>query len=686
MLHRWLWRVGACLVAAWLGLSLTACGGGGPAVAELHGWAHAGEALVGARVRILSLDGQELARAPQATHTTGTWYVEVPALPAAFTVEITGGTDGGRPFTGTLLHTERAHDELSPIAVNPATTLAAVYLRLHPNHSMASVDAAIRRFLSLPEDFELDRDLRGREFFFSGARFMAEVPPASGFDEHVLALAMALDKAVPASYAADRTRSTAQAGPASSKRALLVPSTPAPLWPGTTITADEVLQDEATIALAAATGGPEGAATAAGNILISKIFGGTSPDAAMMSMLQEINRKLDAMRSKIDEMSATLNRVENKVDKAAYAQQVAPLADLRTDIDKVQALYETITGSSDAAALISARRKFMAAMAETSFDGLDSRANRMKAGLDRIHTALVGSPDGGIDGALTLWNAVALTGKQAGPKRFASHDDQVYAQAAFKYWRRYQVMLYILVTEYGHAVAATNPDYLDDAWVGQYRPVDPTVTGTRFIEQSEAADGVDQLVPLAEGFLYDRVFGVVWAARLDGYGQDGYVHVDDRVGAWAASGLVYDGNALDTYYPLAIDRLARLSRLTEWAFPDMNMLKLLLRKQGNFMGAESYTSDTPGADYLIANGFGQWLKYQQPDQTWDGWMYAQAEHMPDWNGMYARRIVNINTGESYASCDGTGRTCDGKFFWRLTPGGFLAVHHRDGNLYLPRGW
>lgn len=689
------------LLAAMLTMLLTACGAGSDddqaaTSTDLQGWAHVSGPLVGARVRVLSRDGQELAVARHPTYTTGTWHVNVPSLPASYTIEITGGQDDDQPFTGTLLHDESGADRSMPIAVNIATTLAARVKALGAASSDQAAADAVRRHLMLPDGIELHRHLRQSGVYFSADRFLQARPAGVGFDAYLDAMARQVGVSPVQSYRG----LAAPAGNVARKARLAV---------DTSLSANEAGADASQVLLASAVGGPDAGAMALGNILISKIFGGGD---GVVSALNKILNKLVAINERLDGLQDAINQLQATVGWGIYNAGVAPLTDLRTDLDLVWPLYESIVQANpaDEAALKATRANFVSKMAEgLTGANTDLRAYRMRQYMDSAPALLMGdvsdTSGAGGSGVLTLWNKVVLTDRQTGDRRFVSTDDQAKLAYAHHYWQLKQAQLYVVLKEfapvlahpktYGLKLSLKNARFFDAQWDAQFLPgkaADGTLTpSASFLQQSAAADHVAELTPLPKGFLYDRALGIVWAADVSSYPEAQRQIVTDY-GTWNAVDLVDDGNGLWQFAPKAFAALKTMSQLDGWTYPTPDQLKSLIQPRAHFTHPQGEASDK--MHFLINHGFGSWLVRTK----WDQWTYGSDmfvtvgpnEFFPR-TTFRVRQIVNLDTGDQHTSCDDVGdpHNCNrfGDDPWRLTPGGFLAVHvPAAGVRYAPDGW
>ena len=428
-----------------------------------------------------------------------------------------------------------------------------------------------------------------------------------------------------------------------------------------------------------------------GNILISKIFGGQSADQAILKMLVDIGKKLDRMSQDLDAILKAIDNLTVKVDKARYALQVQPLMPLVNDIDQAWDTYTQLiqTRPEDAGQLASARKKLLKFLNEVPSDSSCARSCRMKQAFDdgTLQQALVGTAL--VPGALELWNEQVLSQRKGGPTRFVDADTQHNAQAAFRYWRTEQVKLYVLLTEFGHVVQHSHPHFLNRAWATQYG----SSAGTRWVEQSDAADHVDQLTFLQPGFLYDRLSGVVWPGDLDRFYPPSQANVTVLgVALGRPAGLIDDGNDLGVFQAGAFAKLAKLSNLSGWTYPHGALLQSLISTDGPFSGPVSADGDRRNLSFLTRSGFGAWLG----TGSWDGYTYAEAFADAELKGL--RRIVNLVTGEEHNTCDGMppdacvqaalrhgiSHSTDP---WRLTPGGFLPVRYvAAGERFMPDGW
>lgn len=155
-----------------------------PTSSFVLGKAFLDEPLVGATLRVRGLDGQLIHEASEATNAEGYFTLSAPTtLPRDFRVEVSGGTRGGVASDLVLKADVRGYNPVTDrVYVNAATTLVASKLDQTPSASLVETQAAVARFLKLPEDLSLGADLDNAQLrAFNHGKFMEVAAAQGGF-------------------------------------------------------------------------------------------------------------------------------------------------------------------------------------------------------------------------------------------------------------------------------------------------------------------------------------------------------------------------------------------------------------------------------------------------------------------------------------------------------------------------
>jgi hypothetical protein len=178
--------------------------GGEVSSLDIRGWVTSGNSD-GATINVYDSTGRPLTiLAPDSakTYTTGTFNITVAPAATDFRIEAIGGTRGGAPFTGTLMAEVRGYNPKAQIVyLHPATTLVAAYLRKHPEKSFAEAEMAVKRFLQVPDFYNVAADLRGVNPYFDRDTFLNEAAANGGFDSFVAALMTEMDTGADVTHA-----------------------------------------------------------------------------------------------------------------------------------------------------------------------------------------------------------------------------------------------------------------------------------------------------------------------------------------------------------------------------------------------------------------------------------------------------------------------------------------------------
>jgi hypothetical protein len=167
-------------------------------VGELALWGAAAvdDPVMGATIDIYGGEGDRILHQEDATGPYGDFYFELNAaqlsrLVEGFRIEVTGGTFMGEPFDGRLIADVQQFAPGDWVEVNDVTTILAAYLEKHPVSVYADAEAALGRYLELPDYITLDWVIETMDYypvFFSGDNFVKEMEKQLGsvkFDEYI---------------------------------------------------------------------------------------------------------------------------------------------------------------------------------------------------------------------------------------------------------------------------------------------------------------------------------------------------------------------------------------------------------------------------------------------------------------------------------------------------------------------
>jgi hypothetical protein len=193
---------GAVTIALVASASLVGCSSSGDDKASagstkpvtVRGWAYSDAPLKDASITIRTANGDTVvATKKDATTANGTFGTPA-KLPADYRVTVAGGTMGDAVFTGRLVADVDGYGPRSGlIQVNPVTTLLAAYRDAHPGQAPAAAQAKVRRFLQLPDGFDVNGSLQGDNPLFSGAEFDRQAQAAGGIQPFVERLVAEMD-------------------------------------------------------------------------------------------------------------------------------------------------------------------------------------------------------------------------------------------------------------------------------------------------------------------------------------------------------------------------------------------------------------------------------------------------------------------------------------------------------------
>ena len=361
-----------------------------PTVSMLLGKAFLEEPITEATLRIYDVSGQLLHEAAKATDKQGYFAIPAPSsLPKDFRVEIVGGTRGGAASDLTLKTDVRNFNPIvDRLYVNAATTLVAAKLDLTPSASLAETQAAVARFLKLPEGFSLGVGLDNPKLkTFDHGTFMTVAGGKGGFSALIASMA--------------------------------------PQITGNAITDEDfsVFRLESGAAIAKAIGmelGKGALGKVGGSMMgwaLGSLFGSDDGSGArhdeILNEFNDVKNKLNQLSDQMVELQGEINAVKAAI--AALGVEMEKQFGLTAYNTKVDALLGSI-GTIDA--LFDSYMDEIMRMdgSEAGKARVDALANdirsRVPTALATIHLALMGT--GGGDGAISQWHRVVSNNNRTG--------------------------------------------------------------------------------------------------------------------------------------------------------------------------------------------------------------------------------------------------------------------------------
>lgn len=335
-LLRWRWPALACLCS----LLLVACGGGGgaeetPAVerTSLIGRVQTTDVLAGATVQVESVDARTGAgQAAGAGTATETGLFSIPAdLPPHSAVRVTAqGVDAQGALWGLLsAYTEAADPSQTVLQVNAVSTLVDRVRRL-ARLPLDQARAQVAASLELGAEISDDSSFADVTVFDHAALRQAQVDSGLTMDAYL-----------------DRLASQIVAEPQARHRFVRAMNEPAwddpPRLQGLPFAGDI-----AAAAAKAALNKAAGSDSEIGAVLASLGFGS---DARVLAQLQQINRKLDALKSAMD-------NTQQMIREGHLRQRTRDLEHFAGKIRTAQSLLEAIAGYKNEGSRRQAAREF----------------------------------------------------------------------------------------------------------------------------------------------------------------------------------------------------------------------------------------------------------------------------------------------------------------------------------------
>jgi len=141
------------------------------------------EAVVGATVKFFDLSGTLLKEVENETYETGSFAVFFESIPDAFTIEVSGGTYNGIPFSGHLYAEIRdLNADFNNLIVSPVSTLVHKYMVSRPGLSYEKAVALVKSFFVIPEWVHIVDYYEYNKQHFAGEVFAEELLTYEDFD------------------------------------------------------------------------------------------------------------------------------------------------------------------------------------------------------------------------------------------------------------------------------------------------------------------------------------------------------------------------------------------------------------------------------------------------------------------------------------------------------------------------
>jgi len=174
------------------------------AFTRVSGLVHLDEPIIGATVSVYDLEGVKVFEQQDATHTTGSFVVDVAwgiggwggYVPNDFKIVATGGTIDDEPFTGSIVRMVHNHREEQYYHLNAISTLIAGYLDKHPMLTYHEASEAVKDFLGVPEFIDMDLVVDSSVYYndiFDHTFFMLQAEEHADFDKFIDTLLEEID-------------------------------------------------------------------------------------------------------------------------------------------------------------------------------------------------------------------------------------------------------------------------------------------------------------------------------------------------------------------------------------------------------------------------------------------------------------------------------------------------------------
>lgn len=387
------------ILCLFLGAVIGGCGGSSqpPSDTVVRGWVSAEEGISDARLTFYTADGVKVGDSASSTSTSGSFAATIKGLPPDFRVVAQGGMALGEPSEAVFAAEYRQHrPDGGPIRINPLTTMVSRYLQRHPSATLDDATAAVKRFLDLPEAFEIAGGLTPRNKYFSVADFMTAARENGGVNSYMDSLVSRMDSGA------------VQAFP------------PARVLPRSA-------GSELALALA------KGAATYVGGEVAGWALAKTglwAKDDATQQAVSNMESTLNNLLSEVAEIKSELRVIEAQLNLQSYTARVENNAPL---MDAIEALSKRL--ANYAISPLKGER-------EAILQEIDDKINSSPTTLHKMQAGVVGTQP-----LMELWGTIAQ-----GSTRFV--DSETYnpkVQTQFEYFRQLQLMQLLLQVEYWHA-------------------------------------------------------------------------------------------------------------------------------------------------------------------------------------------------------------------------------------------
>lgn len=171
------------------------------AMGMLDGYAGGGVPLANGSVTLKDSSGASLATGQ--TNAYGAIILYSPTLPDSFKVTVSGGTQSGAPFVGTLkaeIEDYTTAEEEVSVNVTPVTTLVSTYHERHPGVALNDVMTAVKDKLGMPTWLRITADHQGSDDYFDLPTFYAAANAAGSVDTLVNAVLDDWEQGIPHNF------------------------------------------------------------------------------------------------------------------------------------------------------------------------------------------------------------------------------------------------------------------------------------------------------------------------------------------------------------------------------------------------------------------------------------------------------------------------------------------------------
>lgn len=430
MLSKPLKKMTSCSLLMVLLLSLmmaAGCNKNDESTLSLSGWVYANEPISNATLSVYDTSGKQILKSKKFTvNEQGSILIGTKVkLPSDFRIVAEGGTQNGKKFEGKLSADVRQYNsEATTIYINPVTTIVSTYLDKHSEANLENASLTVKKFLEIPEYFDLASGTQLSSEYFNNAQFLAEASENGGLNAFI-----------------DRLLGEMEAGKTHPFKEEL-PLQGAGTWIATNLAS--------------------GAASYVGGQLmgwgLSKAgvdFGKDHTEEqlkdiskGMEDMKKEINKmsiqmdslhkKLDNIQKEIEELFKKMNR-EN--DFRSYSERLSNFHALISSVDSIR---------RDLNIFINNPPKNPDPMRERLINRIENEIINQG---DTIHNELVAVSGG--KPLLTLWREIVYE------DRYLDYYDYSRVKAQYDYFKSYQEYILLLQVEYYHATEEEEGDNIE---------------------------------------------------------------------------------------------------------------------------------------------------------------------------------------------------------------------------------